>query len=72
MLQVAVPLLGIVGSDDAGLPSACSPSSALAVLQVNGRGEAVGLVSHSAGPFTQAVPIGRALAVAAQLEPVVP
>jgi len=24
----------------------------------------VGLVSHSAGPFTQAVPIGRALAVA--------
>ena len=39
---------------------------------VNGRGEAVGLVSHSAGPFTQAVPIGRALAVAAQLEPVVP
>ncbi|MFC7436572.1 hypothetical protein ACFQNJ_18870 [Hydrogenophaga bisanensis] len=64
MLQVAVPLLGIVVSGDTGPPWAGSASSALTVLQVNGRGEAVGLVSHSAGPFTQAVPIGRALAVA--------
>lgn len=31
---------------------------------VNGRGEAVAIVSYSAGPFTQAVPMPRALAVA--------
>ena len=56
MLQIDAP---IAGGNSGG-------------VVVNGRGEAVGLVSHSAGPFTQAVPIGRALAVAAQLEPVVP
>ena len=48
MLQIDAP---IAGGNSGG-------------VVVNGRGEAVGLVSHSAGPFTQAVPIGRALAVA--------
>jgi hypothetical protein len=44
MLQIDAP---IAGGNSGG-------------VVVNGRGEAVGLVSHSAGPFTQAVPIGRA------------
>lgn len=36
-------------------------------LVVNARGEAVGVVSHSDAAFTQAVPIGTALAVATEL-----
>jgi len=48
MLQIDAP---IAGGNSGG-------------VVVNSRGEAVGLVSYSAGPFTQAVPIGRALAVA--------
>jgi serine protease Do len=50
MLQIDAP---ITGGNSGG-------------VVVNGRGEAVGLVSYSAGPFTQAVPIGRALALAGQ------
>ena len=48
MLQIAAPIIG----GNSGGPV------------FNGRGEAVGLVSHGTGPFNQAVPIGRALAVA--------
>lgn len=36
-------------------------------LVVSARGEAVGVVSHSDAAFTQAVPIGTALAVATEL-----
>jgi S1-C subfamily serine protease len=49
MLQIAAP---IIGGNSSGGPV------------FNGRGEAVGLVSNGTGPFNQAVPIGRALAVA--------
>lgn len=51
MLQIDAP---ITGGNSGG-------------VVVNGRGEAVGLVSYSAGPFTHAVPIGTALAVAREL-----
>lgn len=47
MLQIDAP---ITGGNSGG-------------VVVNGRGEAVGLVSYGSGPFTQAVPIGRAVAV---------
>lgn len=36
-------------------------------LVLSARGEAVGIVSHSDAAFTQAVPIGTALAVAREL-----
>ena len=52
MLQIAAP---IIGGNSGG-------------LVFNARGEAVGMVSFGKQTFNQAVPIGRVLDVAAQLE----
>lgn len=56
MLQIAAPVIG----GNSGGPV------------FNTRGEAVGMVSFGKAEFQQTVPIGRVLAVAAQLEPVAP